>query len=57
MTFEVNSLLTVSTSEATDQECLHLICSPIHPRLLGQCRFKPCLRPGYFLLGLSDCMI
>ena len=24
----------------------HLICSPIHPRLLGQGRFKPCLRPG-----------
>ena len=29
-------------------------CSPIHHRLLGQSRCKPCLRPGYFLLLLSD---
>ena len=28
----------------------HLICTPIHPRLLGQGRFQPCLMPGYFLL-------
>ena len=30
--------------------CWHLICSPNHPRLLGWGRFKPCLRPVYFLL-------
>ena len=36
----------------------HLICSPIHPRLLtGKVKFKPCQRPGYFLLQLSDCMM
>ena len=33
------------------------ICSPIHLRLLGQSKFKPCLCPGYFLLQLSDCMM
>ena len=32
----------------------HLICPP---RLLGQSRFKPCLRPGYFLLRCTDCMM
>ena len=37
--------------------CWHLIAPPIRPRLLGQGRFKPCLRPGYFLLLLSDCMM
>ena len=37
--------------------CWHLICSPIHPRLLGQGRFKPCFEPGYFLLQLSNCMM
>ena len=26
--------------------CWHLVCSPIHPKLLGQSRFKPCRRPG-----------
>ena len=37
--------------------CWHLTCSPIHTRLLGRDRFKPCVRPGYFLLQLSDCMM
>ena len=37
-----------STGEATDQDMLAPDCSPIHPRLLGQSRFKTCLRPGYF---------
>ena len=37
--------------------CWHLICSPIHPRLLGRGRFKPCFEPGYFLLQLSNCMM
>ena len=36
--------------------CWHLTCSPpIHPILLWRGRFKPCLRPGYFLLRSSDC--
>ena len=26
------------------------VLSPIHPRLLGRGRFKPCFEPGYFLL-------
>ena len=30
--------------------------TPIHTRLLGQSRFKPCLWPGYFLLQSLDCM-
>ena len=30
---------------------------PIHPRLLGKGRFKPCFKPGYFLLQLSNCMM
>ena len=34
--------------------CWHLICSPIHPRLLRRGRFKPCFEPGYFLLQLSN---
>ena len=37
--------------------CWHLICSPIHPRLLGRDGFKPSLRPGYFLLQSPDCMM
>ena len=37
--------------------CWHLSCFPMHPRLLRQGRFKPCFRPGYFLLQLSDCMM
>ena len=37
--------------------CWHLICSPIHPRFLRQVVFKPCIRPGYFLLQSSDCMM
>ena len=32
-----------STGEATDQDMLSLDCHPIQPRLLGQCRFKPCI--------------
>ena len=35
----------------------HLICSPIHLRLLGQCLLKPCLRTGYFLLRSSGHMM
>ena len=35
--------------------CWHLIAPP--SRLVWQSRFKPCLRPGYFLLQLSDCMM
>ena len=30
---------------------------PIHPRHLGQGRFKPCFGPGYFLLQLSNYMM
>ena len=40
-----------STGEATDQDMLSPVCSPIHPRLLGRGR------PGYFLMWLSDCMM
>ena len=46
-----------STGEAIDQYMLAPKCSPIHPRLLRQSRFKTCLRPGYFLLQSSDCML
>ena len=46
-----------STCEATDQDMFAHDCSSIHPRLLGQKGFKPCLWPGYFLLLLSDSML
>ena len=43
-------------AEVTDQDILAPDCSPIHPKLLEQSRFKPCLWPGCFLLRLSDCL-
>ena len=46
-----------STGEATDQDMLAPDCSPIHPGLLTQSRFKACLRPGYFLLESLYCML
>ena len=45
------------TGEATDQDMLVPDCSPIHPGLLRQGRFKLCLRPGYFLSRLKGCML
>ena len=30
---------------------------PIHLKLLGQSRFKPCLGPGYVLLQSKDYMM
>ena len=39
-----------TTIGSTDQDMLASDCSPIHPRLIRQGRFKPCLLPGYFLL-------
>ena len=30
---------------------------PFHPRLFWQSRSNPCLRPGFFLLQLQDCML
>ena len=46
-----------STVEATNQVILPPDWSNIHPRLLGRDVFKPCLRPGYFLLQLSNCIL
>ena len=45
------------SGEVIDQELSTPACSPIHPRLLGQSRFKPCLGPSYFLLQSSDCVL
>ena len=46
-----------SRGEATDQYILAPDLLPIHPRLLGPGKFKPCFSPSYFLLQLSDCMM
>ena len=46
-----------SIGGATDQDLLAPDFSPIHRRLLGRGRFKPCLRPSFFLLQLSHCMM
>ena len=45
------------TGEVTDQDMLALDCHPIQLRLLGQCRFKPCIWSAYFLFWSSDCML
>ena len=45
------------TGAVIDQDMLASYCSPIHPRLLWQGRFKPFHRPGYFLLRLVVCIV
>ena len=45
-----------SRGETTDHNMLAPDWSPVHLRLVGQSRFKPCLWPGYFLLQPKDCM-
>ena len=44
--------LTVKSSWKKGQKYEYMLapeCSPFRPRILRQSRFKPCLRPGYFL--------